>query len=352
MNSSSHGQESESLTSGGVIELISDEGDDSVVVDPQLMHTLTDTLETLARNARLVYQLSDVAATCDTNPTVLEALQALDASVNILEERVAVLSGIVNDEKAALVELETTQWDTANEISKHLSEMLQETRSNLPSSCRREEGLVVSDAALSHNDDILSDDDDDNNDAESVENEHQVTSKPANRLALASSLSSAPKAVQWGPPRLSQQQRRAPRQQQLGHDNTVTRDELDTIPRTTRGRISLSVLNEALRDIESVCRKRKQSRNNRSNIISNNNNSSKPPFNLNLSSQENSTVVWTGGSSWIVREHDLRQSCSFFRNGESTARTILLLLRTLGHLQQVPDKTGDVKYIVTSKLRG
>ena len=47
-----------------------------------------------------------------------------------------------------------------------------------------------------------------------------------------------------------------------------------------------------------------------------------------------------------VEEQELRQSCSFFRTGESTARSILLILRTLGRLQQIPAKHGEVTYIV------
>ena len=89
----------------------------------------------------------------------------------------------------------------------------------------------------------------------------------------------------------------------------ISRDEFDQVPRATRGRISVPLLNDALKDIESLCRRRRR---------------------------------------FVIAEQEFRNKCSFFRNGESTARSILLILRSLGRLQQVPVKTGDATYTVVT----
>lgn len=128
-----------------------------------------------------------------------------------------------------------------------------------------------------------------------------------------------------------QQQHHQMHHQQPKHGLTdpITIEELEQIPRTTRGRISLYVLNDALSDIAAHCRRRARKKTKSHSPFS----SSPPPYPVD-------------DCAMRVEEQELRQSCSFFRTGESTARSILLILRTLGRLQQIPAKHGEVTYIV------
>jgi hypothetical protein len=124
---------------------------------------------------------------------------------------------------------------------------------------------------------------------------------------------------------------------------------LEAIPRTCRGRISLSVVNDALRDIATLHVKKNNSKrawigNSYAGISQ-----SKLPFassNACASAKEN---LSHHEANFVIGEQELRQSCSFFRSGESTARSILLILRTLGRLKQVPAKGGEVQYIVVDR---
>jgi len=122
-----------------------------------------------------------------------------------------------------------------------------------------------------------------------------------------------------------------------GPEEPITLKELEQIPRTTRGRISLYVLNDALSDIAAHCRRarRRQKKKPQSVVLSN-------------SYSQQQQQQQTEDDVCVVGEQELRQSCSFFRTGESTARSILLILRTLGRLQQIPAKNGEVTYIVAS----
>jgi hypothetical protein len=131
--------------------------------------------------------------------------------------------------------------------------------------------------------------------------------------------------------------------------NLVSRDELEAIPRTCRGRISLSVVNDALRDIATLHVKKSNSKrawigNSHAGMSQ-----SKHPLassNAYVSAKENLSHP---EANFVISEQELRQSCSFFRSGESTARSILLILRTLGRLKQVPAKGGEVQYIVVDR---
>lgn len=102
----------------------------------------------------------------------------------------------------------------------------------------------------------------------------------------------------------------------------VTTAELEAVPRTARGRISLAMVNEVVEEIKQVCREKYSGRRSRR-------------FDYN---KQDLPLM----DPWIS-EHDLRQECAFFQK-ESTARTALQILRTLGRVRQVPCKRGKVIY--------
>jgi hypothetical protein len=117
----------------------------------------------------------------------------------------------------------------------------------------------------------------------------------------------------------------------------ISSDELLAVARTIRGRITLSVLNDAVRDIERVCAEKYR-------ILQG------------KALRQHYRKYWMlhraleveelhGDQPW-VSEQDLRNACAFFRSGESTARSILAILRTLRRLKQVAGRNSQVTYIV------
>ena len=125
----------------------------------------------------------------------------------------------------------------------------------------------------------------------------------------------------------------------------VSEAEWNGISKTVRGRITLAVVNDALRDIERVFLKKYAVLNHQ-----NKKGTTTTPVELQqklLNSHRELHVKEHGDSKW-VSEQDLRQCCAFFRNGESTARAILLIIRTLRRLKQVPAKHSQVTYVCES----
>jgi len=140
----------------------------------------------------------------------------------------------------------------------------------------------------------------------------------------------------------------------------VTQTELTNVCKSIRGRITLSVLNDALKDIERVARNKYAILNRRQHVGKNGNISSKgsntsiidgkpqrvskrlyfDTLNLHqeLSMEEHGKHPW-------VSEKELREFCNFFRSGESTARNILLVLRSVKRLKQVCGGQTQITYM-------
>ncbi|KAL3945367.1 MAG: hypothetical protein SGBAC_000572 [Bacillariaceae sp.] len=125
----------------------------------------------------------------------------------------------------------------------------------------------------------------------------------------------------------------------------ITDKELSRISRNTRGRILLLDLNEALEEIENVAEKKFNSLPRHGTTSS----ASRQRRFEYLRQQRGSSyqdieVEAHQGYCW-VSEQELRETCMFFRNGESTARAILSVLCSLRRLKQVPGKKRQVTYL-------
>jgi len=134
--------------------------------------------------------------------------------------------------------------------------------------------------------------------------------------------------------------------------NPVTQEELLSVSKNIRGRITLDNLNNALADIKRVVQKKysimatRQGNSKATSIIMD----GKPhrvskkmyqdTLNLHrdLSMEEHEKHFW-------ISEQELRDSCAFFRSGEGTARAILLVLRSLKRLRQVCGGGGLTTYV-------
>jgi len=130
------------------------------------------------------------------------------------------------------------------------------------------------------------------------------------------------------------------------HLDRVTETEWNSVSRTVRGRITLAVVNDALRDIERVFQKKYAVLSHKS-LLRKGLPAQMEVHQKLLNSHRELQVEEHGDFTW-VSEQDLRQCCAFFRNGESTARAILLIIRTLRRLKQVPAKNSEVTYVCLS----
>jgi hypothetical protein len=129
----------------------------------------------------------------------------------------------------------------------------------------------------------------------------------------------------------------------------VTEDDLKNIPRTTRGHISLSAINDALDQVHTYARRKAaridRERRTKSQIYRYDSSGRKPPkpsgHGIGGEDEEND------GSSApvLLTEQELRQACAFFRSGEATARSLLLILCAVHRLKQARGgKNGLVYY--------
>jgi vacuolar-type H+-ATPase subunit I/STV1 len=131
----------------------------------------------------------------------------------------------------------------------------------------------------------------------------------------------------------------------------VTEDDLKCVPRTVRGQISLSAINDALDEIQTYARRKaaRTEREERTNSkIYKYQNSSRHHLRQNQVEKYRSQIREVGeadDSTMVFTEQELRQACAFFRSGEATARSLLLILCGANRLKQVRGgKNGLVYY--------
>ena len=119
----------------------------------------------------------------------------------------------------------------------------------------------------------------------------------------------------------------------------ITPDEFHSLSTNIRGRITLAVVNDSLLDIQRVCNKKYAQ-------LSRQVTPGKELSNVHREHID-VAVLEHGKYPW-VSEQDLRQTCAFFRSGESTARAILAILRSLRRIKQVPGRNSEVTYMLLS----
>ncbi len=156
--------------------------------------------------------------------------------------------------------------------------------------------------------------------------------------------------------KLSRQRRRQSRSQTVAVElEPVTRTEFENVSKNIRGRITLSTLNAALEDIKSSIQQKYNT------LSSSHSSSSRYRETLtthqyylsstNLSSMSSSTILATKCTEEIsnplfISEQELRNDCLFFRKGESTARAILLVLRSVKRIKQVVGKKSQALIVI------
>ena len=298
----------------------------------ELCRLFSNTLQSLASDAEAVRQLSSLAKVTgvenaqpnispvvdDSNET-LKGLRNLDKAVTVMEQKVVALRSIVSEEKKAIAKFEGTLKEEAEAQTIALESMMQ--------ACDEVECQLQSESPA-----------------------HQVPLRevPSKPLPMK------PRRDSVDPRRRSnddhQQQEEEEEATSEGDDypqkitfNPIKRTELQGFSRNTLGRIQLIDLNEALEEIEVVAQRKFDSLPSKPGISSS---TLQRRYDYLKQQRANvdSEVEAHAGHFW-VSEQEIRESCIFFRNGESSARTILSVLCSLKRLKQVPGRNRQVTYL-------
>jgi hypothetical protein len=284
----------------------------------ELCTLFSTTVASLAADAAALRQLKSLAIGVDEendNPNVKHELIHIEFLVTDLEGKVRMLQEIVAEEKRSLTQMQSIK-DAAVAQNQILQGMLR-SRDNAII-LREEEEEAVSPVTI----------------------QTEGALRPGVLLRQVEAVAVSTQAGQpISVPRSGGHRRDSidPRQpSQSFRFSRVSESEWNNVSRNIRGRITLAVVNDALNDMERVFRIKYA-------VLQNPSRKSREHQKL-LNSHREVRVEEHGDDPW-VSEQDFRQYCAFFRNGESTARAILLILRTLKRLKQVPGKNSQVTYI-------
>jgi hypothetical protein len=338
-----------------------------------ICQVLTDTLSSLSADAAALRQLASLASHVgvtedgQVNESVFGRLCDLDSAVSGLESKMKLMREIVNQEKKAVDDLESLSEESqrqrerlkvvvhALEVQKE-NEALDFPRGKLPVVTSNNNSNNLHEKLASRNDsnsnhihekltspngsnrnnlhEKLASRNEARRDSMNPCSSQSPSHNDSNSRNLHEKLASHNEARRDSVnPCSSQSQSQSPAHHQI-HLRRVTRAELQSLPRTVRGRISLSVVNDAVIEIEYVCRTKYT-------LLVRNRRKQMQHTISQSTEEEPSDEPW-------VSEQELRQSCAFFRVGESTARTVLSILRSLNRLKQLPSKTGDIIYVCSA----
>jgi hypothetical protein len=311
----------------------------------ELCRLFSTTVSSLAADAAALRQVKSLGF-CILNENehpnaIKKGLVEVDAVVTELEGKVRMLQEIVVEEQQSLKEMESVQKD-AQDQHEVLHEMLQACHVVIQQQEEKEqkgEGLVA--VATSRNSTAS---------GATTPRQHQdfASDIPATICYNDSLLESGEKRVSGRRDSVDPREKHYSSSNTTNHSHSssihlkrVSQAEWNSVSKTVRGRITLAVVNDALRDIERVFLKKYA-------VLSHHNKGTPVELQQKLLNSHRELHVKEHGDDKWVSEQDLRQCCAFFRNGESTARAILLIIRTLRRLKQVPAKHSQVTYVCES----
>jgi len=262
-------------------------------------------IKSIASDADRLNSLAAVNANLkDENsaPNAINKLNELDMLMISLEKKAGNLQNILKDEREACKDLEKTR-----DAALKQREVLQHMQKNLP------KGFQAA--------------------PKSVNNATSETWGTANssRLSLATGV---------GP--ISDDASTATNVKSSGVSLAlVTEEELNSVPKSIRSRLTLSALNDAVSQISGVAE-------NKYGILNQVSKHKKSKKYQKIVIMHRETEVTEHEGRPFVAEQDLRDLCAFFRTGESSARTILSVLRQLRRLKQIQGKNNTVTYCILS----
>jgi hypothetical protein len=244
---------------------------------------LNDDLETLKDLSSIHQHLPSSDDDENANPnfsTVLPNLRSLDAQLKVLEKKADEIQLIIEDEREAS-EAMIVDREKGEKMIAHLQTLALDTHFPANESDERRSSEVgrqsfpiqSSAGASAHH--------------ASTRQSLQPPSNYNGRQSLPPSAS-------------TNQQQQQPYVSSL---SIITQIEFEALPKITRGRVTVSALNSAVSDI-----------------------------NLTLPKHNSTTKL---DEQLVVDEHTLRDSCGFFRSGESTAKGLIAVLKALKKVKQV-----------------
>ena len=144
----------------------------------------------------------------------------------------------------------------------------------------------------------------------------------------------------------------------------ITASELLQISKNTRGRLTMVALNEALKEIATVCQAKVRTAHEaalRTPRPTASTTSSSSTFktaqrryeylrqqrdshnfsSLNYHHHKEDEPYYN--NNWVVSEQELRENCAFFRHGEATARATLVVLCAMKRLKQIPGRNSNME---------
>ena len=243
-------------------------------------------------------------------PNTVNKLNDLEMCVSSLEAKASMLNRVLLEETSAAADLEKTR-DSALKQRALLVHMMDNLPARLPGNCQATSLSLVSAPTPAPTP------------ASVVTAPSTTTTKTATTATATSSTLPTPQPASTNSVSLQ----------------LVTDNELQTVPRSIRSRLTLSALNDAVVQILSVAEtkydllqqtgvKTRKTKKYQKVVIQH----------RETEVEEHEGRIWVG-------EQDLRDFCPFFRSGESSARTILSVLRTLKRLKQIQGAKNTVTYV-------
>ena len=300
-------------------------------------HLLQSTLSALVADAASLRQLAAVRRTVASNDKgaadkVRQQLRRLDRVVTELEDKMQIFRDVVQEERKAIVEIEKLTEATKaqveafrdlpgkvaqSEIGMNRQEMNKSKDSPQRDTQWKEKYFMTGDTREDDDNfqDGVSNDDgnewnDDDNDY--PRNNHAVDGKQKETDPYYNYTHSDKNLFQH-----------------FVKLDLVTNEEFLSVPRATRSHISRALVNEAILDLERMFQEKEIQR---------------------LKDQrKRALLTWNNTSDddddvLTCTEQEMRQSCAFFRSGESSARAVLMILRYLHRIKQIPAKHGSILY--------
>lgn len=305
----------------------------------ELCSLFSTTVSSLASDAVALNQIKSLAECCgqeeNGNPNnAKNGLKQVDAIVTELEHKVTLLQEICAEEKQSLKDMESIK-NAAEAQHELLNEMMQAC----DGAARQQEEEARPLVEASSHQKVTT--------ATATPHKHQESIPTSHHKGLLRS----------GAKRVARRDSVDPREKRSIHRSAtscvkldrVTQTEWNNVSKTVRGRITLAVVNDALRDIERVFEKKYAVLRHHHKSVPRKGAGQVELQQKLLNSHRELQVEEHGDDPW-VSEQDLRQCCAFFRNGESTARAILLIIRTVRRLKQVPAKNSEVTYVAISSM--
>lgn len=260
----------------------------------------------------------------EINQSMVQQLNGIHTILSQLESKVATIGQVLQEEKAAVQSLESTKASamTQKKYFQNISQQLedQDLYDLLPGNGLVQMGKSI--GTLFRNE-VYQSSEKEGHESKVNPSYTQETSTPSSTLHAKTPLH----------PSYSSES--SPSQNFLQIKvRPIDQIEYTAIPKTVRGRFGLIALNEALTDIQKVIENRYHHLRQHSSIWAS---QTKRSNHANLQSTPIHSTPAKNSYMYhpIVSEQEMRDNCSFFRSGESSARAILQILRSCKRIKQL-----------------